>query len=194
MLLDEGGHLGLGEGVDGLVEGDALLLAEALDELVGAEALLALLAVHQRIGEAAQMAGGHPGLGIHQDGGVEADVVGVLLDEFLPPGALDVVLELHAQGAVVPGVGQAAVDFGAGEDEAAALAQRDDLIHGLLGIFQHLRFLQTSCFFRVTHYTESRPKNQQKLILCRLKREKSTKKSGAPGAPFGGAVSAIGAD
>ena len=141
VILDKGGHLGLGESVDGFFKGDALLLAEALDELVGAEALLALLAVHQGVGEAAQMAGGHPGLGIHQDGGVEADVVGVLLDEFLPPGALDVVLELHAQGAVVPGVGQAAVDLGAGENEAAALAQRNDLIHGFFCILQHMHVL-----------------------------------------------------
>ena len=109
--------------------------APVLDELVGAEALLTLLTVHQRIGEAAQMAGGHPGLGVHQDGGVQTHVVGVLLDELLPPGLLDVVLQLHTQGAVVPGVGQAAVDLGAGEDEAAALAQGDDLLHGLFGVF-----------------------------------------------------------
>ena len=58
-----------------------------------------------------QMAGGHPGLGVHEDGGVQTHVVGVLLHEFLPPGLLDVVLQLHAQGAVVPRVGQAAVDL-----------------------------------------------------------------------------------
>ena len=45
-------------------------------------------AVHQRIGEAAQVSGGHPGLGIHQNGGVQSDVVGILLNELLPPGLL----------------------------------------------------------------------------------------------------------
>jgi hypothetical protein len=103
----------VGEGVDRLGQLDALLLGEVLDELVRAEALVALAAVHERVGEAAQMAGGHPGLRVHQDGGVQTHVVGVLLHEFLPPGALDVVLELHAQRAVVPGVGKAAVDFAA---------------------------------------------------------------------------------
>ena len=38
--------------------------------------------------------------------------------------------EINAQGAVVPGVGEAAVDFGAREDEAAVLAQRLQLVHG----------------------------------------------------------------
>ena len=51
-----------------------------------------------------------------------------------PPSFLDVVLELNAQGAVVPGVGETAVDLGAGEDEAAVLTQRDDLIHCFCGI------------------------------------------------------------
>ena len=45
---------------------------------------------------------------------------------------------LHAQGAVVPGVGQAAVDLRAGEHKAAALTQGDDFFHGFLGVFQHV--------------------------------------------------------
>ena len=135
LLLDEVLHLLLGEGVDGLVQLHAVLAAPVLDELVGAEALLTLLTVHQRIGEAAQMAGSHPGLGIHQDGGIQAHVIGVLLNELLPPGLLDVVLQLHTQRAVVPGVGQAAVDLAAGEDKAAALTQGNDLFHGLFAVF-----------------------------------------------------------
>ena len=130
MLRDEGGHLLLAEGVYGFLQGEVVLLAPALNELISPEALLALLAVHQGIGEAAQMAGGHPGLGVHEDGGVQAHVVGVLLNELLPPGPLDIIFQLHAQGAVVPGVGQAAVDLAAGEDKAPALAQGDDFFHG----------------------------------------------------------------
>ena len=140
VLFDESGHLLLGEGVNGLIQGDVLLGAEVLDQLVGAEALLALLAVHEGIGEAAQMAGGNPGLGVHQNGGVLTYVVGVLLDELLPPGLLHVVLQLHAQGAVIPGVGQAAVDLAAGENKAAVLAQGDDFIHRLFGVFHHVSF------------------------------------------------------
>ena len=81
------------------------------------------------------MAAGHPGLGVHEDGGVLTHVVGVLLHELLPPGLFDVVLQLHAKGAVVPRVGQAAVDLRACEDDAAVFAQRHDLIHGLFGVF-----------------------------------------------------------
>ena len=138
VLLDEVLHLLLGEGVDGLLQSDVLLGTEVLDELVGPEALLALLAVHERIGEAAQMAGGHPGLGVHEDGGVQTHVIGVLLNELLPPGLLHVVLQLHAQRTVVPGVGEAAVDLAAGEDEATALAQGHDLLHGLFRVFHHV--------------------------------------------------------
>ena len=138
LVLDEVLHLLLGEGVDGLGQLHAVGLAPVLDELVGAEALLALLAVHQGIGEAGQMAAGHPRLGVHEDGGVLSHVVGVLLHELLPPCLLDVVLQLHAQGAVVPGVGKAAVDLGACEDDAAVFAQRHDLIHGLFGVFHVL--------------------------------------------------------
>ena len=135
VLLDKVLHLLLGEGVDGLAELEAVLVAPVLDELVGAEALLALLAVHQRIGEAGQMAAGHPRLGVHEDGGILSHVVGILLHEFLPPGLFDVVLQLHAQRTVVPGVGKAAVDLAAGEDDAAVLTQSHDLVHGLFGVF-----------------------------------------------------------
>ena len=140
VLLNKVLHLALGEGVDGLTQLEAVLRAPVLDELIRAEALVALAAVHQRIGEAAQMAARHPGLGIHQDRRVEADVVGILLHELLPPGVLDVLLELGAEGAVVPGVGKAAVDLAAGEDKAAVFAQCDDLVHRLFGVF-HGEFL-----------------------------------------------------
>ena len=40
----------------------------------------------------------------------------------------------HAQGAVVPGVGEAAVDLATGEDEATALAQGNELVHGLFRV------------------------------------------------------------
>ena len=134
VLLNEVLHLGLREGVHWLGQFKAVLGAPVLDELIGAEALVALPAVHQRIGEAAEVAAGHPGLGVHEDGGVQTHVVGVLLDELLPPGVLDVLLQLRAQRAVVPGVGQAAVDLAAGEHKAPVLAQGNDFVHGLFGV------------------------------------------------------------
>ncbi len=111
---------------------------EVLDQLIGAEARLAGLAVHQRIVESAHMAGGHPHFAVHQDGTVQACVIRALLHKLLPPCLLDVVLEFHAQRAVVPGVGQAAVDLRTRKDVSAVLAQRHQLVHGQ---FCHLNLL-----------------------------------------------------
>ena len=147
VLLDEVLHLLLGERVDGLGQLDRLLMAELLDQLVGAEALLALAAVHQRIGEAREVAAGDPRLRVHEDGGVLADVVGVLLHELLPPGLLDVVLQLDAEGAVVPRVGEAAVDLRPGEDKAAVFTQGNDFVHGLFGVV-HVTISFYHNFFR----------------------------------------------
>ena len=115
---------GVGPAVAGL-----RALGEVLDELVRAEARLAGLAVHQRVVEAAHMAGGHPDLAVHQNRAVQARVIGGFLNEFLPPRALDVVLELHAEGAEIPRIRQTAVDFGAGKDKAAVLAERNQFVH-----------------------------------------------------------------
>ena len=137
MLGDVGFQLFVRPAVAGL-----LAAGEVLDELVGAEAGLAGLAVHQRIVEAADVTGSHPDLAVHQNGAVQPGVVGAFLHELLPPGALDVVLVLHAQGTEVPGVGQAAVNFGAREDVAAVLAQRDQLVHCQL---RHIHTLFFDC-------------------------------------------------
>ena len=107
---------------------------EVIDEVVGPEAQLALLAVQQGVGEAGHVAAGLPDPGVHEDVGVHLEAVVPLLDELLAPGVLYVVLQPGAQGAVVPGIGQAAVDLGAGEDKAPALAEGDDLFHGLFRV------------------------------------------------------------
>ena len=131
VLLHEILHFGLREGVDGLGESEAGLRAPVLDYLVGAETLVAFAAVHQGIRESAQVTGRHPCLRVHENRGVQSDVVGILLHELFPPCALDVVFQLHAEGTVVPRVGKSAVYFRAGENEAPRLAQRDDLVHCL---------------------------------------------------------------
>ena len=140
VLVNKGLHFGLRIGVDGLRQFKADAGAPVLNDLVGAETLVALAAVHQRVGEPAQMAGGNPGLRVHQDGGVQTDVVAVFLHELLPPGALDVVLEFYAQRAVVPGVGKTAVDLAAGENEAAVFAEGDNLVHCFFGVFHLFRY------------------------------------------------------
>ena len=91
-------------------------------KVVGAEALAAAAAVDEGVGEVFDVAAGAPDLGVHEDGGVEADHVAASPYEGLPPVALDVVLELDAEGAVVPGAGESAVDLAALEEEASAAA------------------------------------------------------------------------
>ena len=75
---------------------DAFALLAVGDQLVGAVAALAGAAVEQRVGKTRHMAGGDPGLRVHQNRGVQPDVVGAFLHEFLEPGLLDVVFELNA--------------------------------------------------------------------------------------------------
>ena len=106
-------------------------------QIVGAETGLAGLAVEQRVREARDVAGRDPGLRVHDDGRVEADVVRAFLHEFLEPGLFDVVLELNAERAVVPAVGQTAVDLGACEDKTTVFAEGNDLVHGLFTVFHH---------------------------------------------------------
>ena len=85
------------------------------------------------------MSGGHPDFRVHQDGGIQAHVIGIFLHKFFPPGPLYIVLEFHAQGTVVPRVGKAAVDLASGIDEAPAFAESDDL------------FPWSSVFFIIRH-------------------------------------------
>ena len=61
--------------------------------------------------------------GVHNDGSIQTYIIVRFLHEFLQPGLLDIVFELHAQRAVVPGVGQATVNFGAGIYITPALAE-----------------------------------------------------------------------
>ena len=72
---------------------------------------------------------GLPRLGVLDDRRVQRDDVVALLQHRVPPGVDDVALEQHAVVPVVVGVGDAAVDLRGGEDQAAALAQRHDLVH-----------------------------------------------------------------
>ena len=105
------------------------------DQLVGPVARLAGFAVEQRVGEAGHMPGSNPCLGVHENRGVKPHVVRAFLHELLQPRLLHVVLELGAEGAVVPAVGQAAVDLTAGVDVAAVFAQCNDLVESFFALF-----------------------------------------------------------
>ena len=97
-------------------------------EVVFAEAAVAFATFGERVGEAGDVSAGAPDVGSHEDGGVESDDVVAAPDEGLPPGVFDVLLEFDAEGAIVPGAGESAVDFAALEDEASALAEGSELV------------------------------------------------------------------
>ena len=98
-------------------------------EMVGSEALAAGLAVDERVGEAGEMPRGLPDARVLEDRRVERHDVIALLQHGAPPLALDVALQEHSVVAEVVGRADPPVDLRGGEDEAAALAQRDDLVH-----------------------------------------------------------------
>ena len=135
-----------------LVKGHAvhihvLALLAVGNQLVRTVAALAGAAVHQRVAEVAHMAGGDPGLRVHQDSGIQADVVGAFLHKLFHPCFFDVVFELNAQGAIVPAVGKAAVNFAARVDETTVFAQVDDHVQGLFAV---LHFLTPSAWLAAT--------------------------------------------
>ena len=140
VVPDKGYQILVGHGLHIDVR-PALLPAPGLNELVGPVAHFAGLAVDEGIVEGGHMSGGHPDFRVHQDGGIQAHVIGIFLHKFFPPGPLYIVLEFHAQGTVVPRVGKAAVDLASGIDEAPAFAESDDLFHGLLCVFHHKTLL-----------------------------------------------------
>src|SRR3989441_2417728 len=97
--------------------------------MVGAKPSLAFPTVDHGIGEAVQVAARLPHRGMHEDGRVDSDHVGSGLHEVSPPHTFDVVLELHAQRAVVPARARTAVDLTRLEDEAPPLREGHQHVH-----------------------------------------------------------------
>jgi len=97
--------------------------------IVRAEPVLALLTVDQGIGESRDMPGRFPHLRVHEDGRVEALDVFPLVDQGAPPALLDVFLQLHAEGSVVPHRPEPAVDLRRLKHEPTSLGERHELLH-----------------------------------------------------------------
>src|SRR5256886_12206023 len=121
----------------GLARGDVEFVAlgrgavvdpRRLVELVGPEAPPARPAVDHGIGEVIEVTARLPDARVHQDRRVQTDHVGPEVDVVAPPHALDVVLQLDAERAVIPARGDAAINLARLEDEAPALAERDDQV------------------------------------------------------------------
>ena len=75
------------------------------------------------------MAGGFPDARMRDDRAVNADDVGATADGVVPPRVADIAFEFGAHRAVIPEAVDAAVDFAGLKDEAASLAEGDDLVH-----------------------------------------------------------------
>ena len=87
---------------------------------------MAVQALDERVGEDADVTGCHPHLLRQDDARVEADDVVAARDHVAPPLALDVLLQLDAEGPVVPRRPGSAVDLAGLEDEAPVLCEGDD--------------------------------------------------------------------
>ena len=105
------------------------------DQLIGTMAGLAGTAVQQRIAERGYMAGGDPGLRVHDDGCIQTHIQSGFLHELFHPCLFHIVLKFHTQRAVVPAVGQAAVNLAAGVHKAAVFAKAYDHVQGFFAVF-----------------------------------------------------------
>ncbi|MPM64123.1 hypothetical protein SDC9_111009 [bioreactor metagenome] len=76
-----------------------------LNQLVRAKPRLATFAVHKRVVKIHNVPGSHPDLGIHENGSVHTHIIRAFLNEFSPPCLFYIILELHTQRTIIPGVG-----------------------------------------------------------------------------------------
>jgi hypothetical protein len=109
--------------------GRAAPFAAAVLDVVGPPAALAAAAVDHGVGKGGLVPRVAQDQPVGEDRAVQALYVVALVDVGAPPGRLQVVLELHAQRAVIVGPLQAAVKIGARKDKAAALAERNEFFH-----------------------------------------------------------------
>jgi hypothetical protein len=99
-----------------------------LQEVVQPVALLGRFVVDQWIGKAFFMSGIPEHVAVGQKAGFNTFNVIPLVNIVPPPSTLEIVFELYAQGTIIVCSLKSAVDFRAGEDEPATLAEGDDLI------------------------------------------------------------------
>ena len=120
-----------------VLAGAAAFAELVFQKLVGTETFVASEAVDQRVREVAHVARGLPNAGVQENRTVETEHVLTAGHELLPPEGLDVALQFHAIRTVVPSIGEAVINFGAGENETAALAEGDDVLEGILNFLCH---------------------------------------------------------
>ena len=142
-----------------VLAGAAAFAEFVFQKLVGTETFVASEAVHQRVREVAHVAGGLPDAGVQKNRAVETEHILAAGHKLLPPEVLDVALQFHAIRTVVPSVGEAVVNFGAGENETAALAEGNDVLEGILNFLCHFIILYRQALRRagLGTYLDDRP-------------------------------------
>src|ERR1700677_1691968 len=103
-----------------------VLLLVGVDELVGPVPLVAERALGERVNELGDVPARLPHLAGQDHRGVQADDIVALGYHRPPPLALDVVLQLDAERAVVPGGSQASVNLAGRVDESPSFAEADN--------------------------------------------------------------------
>ncbi len=86
-------------------------------------------AVDQRIVEVHDVTACNPCAGIHKDCRIKPEVEFGLLNELLPPRALDVIFEFNTERTVIPRVCKSSVYFASGIHEASVFTESNYLVH-----------------------------------------------------------------
>ncbi len=101
-------------------------------DLVGTETAFAGFAIDHGVGESGFVAAGFPNGAAHENGAIHSDDIVPVLGHRFPPIFLQVTFQCHAEGTVVPGAIQPAVDFGRWKDKAPAFAESDNFFHTVI--------------------------------------------------------------
>lgn len=109
--------------------------------MVSAESPFSFLVIDHWIVETANVAGGLPDFGVHDDGaidrnntdGVAIGTTGWSLDDILPPGVLEIAFKLRTKRAIVPETIDTAVNLGGLPNKPTPPTEGDDVVHRLGG-------------------------------------------------------------
>ena len=98
-------------------------------DVVGPKSPLALAAIDHHVMKEVEVTAGLPDVGVHDNGGFDADHVIPAADHVVPPGLTEVAFEFSSEWAVVPESVDPAIYFTALENEPTSPTKSDDTIH-----------------------------------------------------------------
>ena len=119
-----------------------LLGAGGGGELIGAKAALAGFAIDHWVSEGGFVSAGLPDGSTHEDRTVHADDIVAELGHGPPPVGFEVAFEFGAEGTVIPGSVETAINLGGLENEPSALAKGHNLFHTVIGFHMFFWILE----------------------------------------------------